>query len=295
VHLQRNKIAHSDSLTLTQKETDDVFDCLMDLVKDKDAKCYINQNECINELANLRRRDDVLVILHELQNESNYTKDNVKTIMNILDEQQEERRKTAECRKRAERFWNTLFICFFVFIVPCLAFACGIYNGSDKDTKVYTFNNCISEEFVSPFYQDLPLLGYMENHEYLVGRQWLFEEIRTELDYGDKKALILTADMGYGKSAIFKQIICASEDASALWIKHHVIAFHACWFDVRSTRSPARFVRRLAGFLMTRLPGFKDVFHTLVPKQGLIYETTKCNEDIEACFDQSILLPLDKM
>jgi len=301
VKTQRNIIAHSQTLTLTQRQTDDVFDCLNDLVKDKDIQ-GINQQECIRELANIRKGNDTISNLRQLKDDTNDIRENVRKVIIILNEQQEERRKQLEEKTRQQNESNKILrdrVKVYVgFILLCVFPLCLGYIShqiSDIGVEVRTFNDCISEQFNAPFYQDFPLLGYLENHKIFVGREWLFKDIRTALENGSEKALILSAEMGYGKSAVFKQIICASKDESALWLKERVVAFHVCRFDVKSTRSAARFVYRLAAFLITRLPGFKEVFDSEVPQCGLIFETFRCEDDIEACFDQAILMPLSKM
>ena len=297
---QRNKIAHSQTLTLTQKETDAVFDCLADLVKDKDVQC-INQKECMNELANFRKGYDAISNLRQLREDTIDIKENVRKVIDMLNEKQENRRIQLEEKRRKKEAHNQIMryrlkvfgFVFFCALPLCLAY--DFHHISHKGVTVYRFNNCISEEFDAPFHQNIPLLGYLENHKTFVGREWLFKDIRTALENGHKKALILKAEMGYGKSAAFKHIICANKDESALWLRERALAFHVCRFDVRSTRSPARFVRRMAGFLITRLPGFKEIFDSDVPKYGLVYNISDCKEDIEACFDQAILMPLNRM
>ena len=301
VKTQRNIIAHSQTLTLTQRQTDDVFDCLNDLVKDKDIQ-GINQQECIRELANIRKGNDTISNLRQLMDDTNDIRENVRKVIIILNEQQEERRKQLEEKTRQQNESNKflrdrLKVCVG-FILLCVFPLCLGYIShqiSDIGVEVRTFNDCISEKFNSPFYQDFPLLGYLENHQIFVGREWLFKDIRTALENGSEKALILSAEMGYGKSAVFKQIICASKDGSAFWLRERVAAFHVCRFDVKGTRSAARFVYRMAGFLKTRLSGFKEVFDSEVPSHGLIFDTFRCGDDIEACFDQAILMPLNKM
>ena len=94
---------------------------------------------------------------------------------------------------------------------------------------------------------------------------------------------------------MYKQIICASKDESALWIRERVVGFHIGRFDVKSTRSPARFVRRMAGFLTTYLPGCKETFYVKNPSNGLVYDTSRCAEDIEACYEQAIIMPLNEI
>jgi len=298
---QRNKIAHSQTLTLTQKETDAVFDCLNDLVKDKDVQC-INQKQCINELANFRKGNDAITNLRQLTEVTYDIKENVRKVIDVLNEQQENRRIQLEEERRKKQAHNQImryrlkvFVGFVFLLALPLCLAYDLHNISHKGVTVYRFNNCISEEFSAPFHQNIPLLGYLKNHKIFVGREWLFKDIRTALENGHKKALILKAEIGYGKSAAFKHIICANKDESALWLRERVIAFHVCRFDVRSTRLTARFVRRMAGFLITRLPGFKEIFDSEVSKYGLVYNISDCKEDIEACFDQAILMPLNRM
>ncbi|XP_060599474.1 uncharacterized protein LOC132753082 [Ruditapes philippinarum] len=99
---------------------------------------------------------------------------------------------------------------------------------------------------------------------------------------------------GYGKSSFVSHILCAKEREKSYEIKSHVVGFHICKFDVKSTQSPARFIRRLIGFLATRNEEYGNIISTMAD-HNIIYSQEFCENDPVACFDQSIIFPFRQL
>ncbi|XP_053376351.1 uncharacterized protein LOC128547465 [Mercenaria mercenaria] len=172
------------------------------------------------------------------------------------------------------------------------------YNGNlNKHVdKSLTSTDCISENYKYPFEQDMPLLGYFRDHKEIVGREWLFEtsELRLITPHQNSKGIALIAEMGYGKSAFVSHLLCSREGEKGYGIKSHVVAFHICKFDVESTKSAGRFIRRLIGFLAREIEEYGNII-SILSDYNIIYNIETCDNDPIACFDQGIIFPLEKL
>jgi tetratricopeptide (TPR) repeat protein len=91
------------------------------------------------------------------------------------------------------------------------------------------------------------------------GRDWLAPEIDRWLTTTDKRAMILLAEPGFGKSAI------------AAWItkrwQSQVVGVHFCTQGDSRTRDPYEFVANLVGQLDGTLPGFGEAVTEHYPEQ----------------------------
>lgn len=157
------------------------------------------------------------------------------------------------------------------------------------------FPGCFSEDYIYPFRQDLPLLGYMKDHSECVGREWLLSNIDDELLSNSKRVqasrgLVVVADFGYGKSAIVSHLLCAKKEQKGYNIRNHLVAFHVCKFDVPSTKSSERFIRRLVGFFSTKSAEYGSLI-SMISNDSILYNSDECRKEIEACFDQAITFP----
>ena len=141
---------------------------------------------------------------------------------------------------------------------------------------VLSFTDCISETYSHPFPQDLYLLPYVGEHRYLFGRQWLLKDIETHIfqPSSNGKGVLLTADMGGGKSAIVKHLLCSKENEKGNQITRSIVAFHICKFDVPSTKNSQRFVYRLVGFLSTTFPEFGELI-SMLPRSAILYDRNR--------------------
>ena len=130
----------------------------------------------------------------------------------------------------------------------------------------------------------------------MVGRDWLIEEIQNELFQLDprKKGILLTADIGYGKTAFISRLVCAKESEAAWELHKRILAYHVCRFDATSTKIPALFIRRLVGMIAIQIPEYRKHFSKL-PNSSIIFDRHFCGLDPKGCFDQNILFPLQKL
>jgi WD40 repeat protein len=113
-----------------------------------------------------------------------------------------------------------------------------------------------SGEAQDPRYRWPELLSfevYMQRkREAFTGRAWLFEEIRQWLaSQTDRRALLITADYGVGKSAFLAEYIHRFRGQQAL-------AWHFCRHDRPETLQPGTFVRSLAAQLARTISAYQQ-------------------------------------
>ena len=106
-----------------------------------------------------------------------------------------------------------------------------------------------------------------------------------------KKGILVTADMGYGKSAFISHLFCAHEGDIGYSMKEKIIAYHLCKFDVLSTKNPALFIRRLVGMIANEIPEFGSAV-SMQPNTSIIFDKHLCEHDPNGCFDQGFLFPI---
>ena len=145
------------------------------------------------------------------------------------------------------------------------------------------------EIYSIPFAADLQLNGYLRKHESLVGRQWLYTELEKQLSELEfrQKGIVLTADIGYGKSAFVSHLLCSKEAS----IQKRVIAYHICRYDVLSTKNPALFIRRMMGMIANQLPEFGSHV-SMLPNTSVFFDKYLYEQDPNLCFDQGLQFPL---
>ena len=144
-----------------------------------------------------------------------------------------------------------------------------------------------------PFTPEIQLEGYLSDSRKFIGRQWLVKELQSKLFNSGfaKSGVVVTADMGYGKSAFVSQILCANESETGYDIRDKVIAYHLCKFDVLSTKNPALFIRRLVGMIANQIPAFGSAV-SMQPNTSIIFDKQLCEQDPNGCFNQGFLFPI---
>lgn len=133
---------------------------------------------------------------------------------------------------------------------------------------------------------------YRSQHDKLVGREWLLNELDEKMFFS-KRGVLLLAEMGYGKSAIVAHLICQSDESlPGNWIYQHIVAYHLCNFYSQKTLSPGNFVKNLAGGFSKRIPGF---LYTLQQNSRFqtYFENDGCVKDPESCLDVLVLKALN--
>ncbi|XP_045191833.2 uncharacterized protein LOC123548551 [Mercenaria mercenaria] len=203
------------------------------------------------------------------------------------------------CKKKSvknlyqNKAWVTLFL---FFIVSLLALSAIFLREPTDKLIVQSERECVSEQYSIPFPQDLPLLGYINEHK-SIGRLWLMDQLENELISSDRtnlSGIVLVAEMGYGKSAFVSNLLCPGETEKAKRIQKHIVAFHICNYDVMSTRCAERFIRRLVGFFAMKSAEYGNII-SMLPEKSILYNRESCEKEPEACFDQGITLPLKQL
>ena len=138
--------------------------------------------------------------------------------------------------------------------------------------------------------------GYLIKQEQLIERKWLTEEIQAQLLGLDfkTKGILVTADMGYGKSAFISHLICSRKPESGWKIRQRILAYHICRFDVLSSKNPAIFIQRLIGMIGMYIPEFGSHV-SMLPNTSIIFDIFRCEQDPNGCFDQGVLFPLQNL
>ena len=132
--------------------------------------------------------------------------------------------------------------------------------------KIFSGSNCIEENYTYPFEQDFPLLGYLRIDNEFVGREWLINDIETDiLNISDTitRGVVVVADIGFGKSALLSHLLCAQSRTNLQKMYKHNVVFHVCKFGVSSTRAYESFIRRLVCFFATKTAEYGDILSRL--------------------------------
>ncbi|XP_053402179.1 uncharacterized protein LOC123550023 isoform X2 [Mercenaria mercenaria] len=123
------------------------------------------------------------------------------------------------------------------------------------------------------------------------------EQLKHELfssDGGKQHGVVLVAEMGYGKSAFISKLLCPGSSESAISIQKHIVAFHVCKFDVRSTHCSERFIRRLIGFFAMKSAEYGNII-SMLPEAHIVFNRDSCEKEPDACFDQGITIPIKQL
>ncbi|XP_060572527.1 uncharacterized protein LOC132730582 [Ruditapes philippinarum] len=135
------------------------------------------------------------------------------------------------------------------------------------------------------------MIGYLPKENEFVGREWLLEILETKIVHDRmSKGTLLVADYGFGKSAIVSQLLCAKENENGWMLRRHIIAFHVCFDSHDLTKNPVLLIRRLIWFLSKKSIQYSK--HIETQNNTFIFDDNKCANDISACFDHAITLPL---
>lgn len=149
-------------------------------------------------------------------------------------------------------------------------------------------------DFLFPWESELNFKPYISAHKDFVGREWMTEDIAYELLQTDHRGLLIAAELGFGKSALISHIACTHDQISSGYpIYDKTVGIHMCRYDSNVTLNPGIFVRNMAGKLAEQFPEFGNILNT--ENMASEYLTnSKCIEDPNGCFDQTILYPLQK-
>ena len=129
-----------------------------------------------------------------------------------------------------------------------------------------------------------------------VGRRWLFDDLNADLLHSSThgRGILLFAEMGYGKTSIASQCICANQSSVGYQIRKHVVAYHVCRYDVYLTKTADTFIKRMSRMIASHVPEFLSQISTDSSCVEL-YDKQTCNTDPFGCMDQCVIHPLNKM
>jgi serine/threonine protein kinase len=114
-------------------------------------------------------------------------------------------------------------------------------------------------------------------------RPWLFDEVDAWPHHGNERVLLITGDLGTGKSAFVADLIRCNPH-------RRVLAWHFCQHDTPETLRPACFVRNLAGMLCEKLEGYRESLSDSA-KEAL--SRRNCEADPASAFELGVLAPLN--
>ncbi|XP_060566989.1 uncharacterized protein LOC132725819 [Ruditapes philippinarum] len=332
----RNKyFGHNMSMKATDLEKTKVFDVLKDLFKEPDVQGHIDAQDCINHLLNIEQGKQIEKWMIAVQNllehhrfklgdiatnteQHHHILEDIQTSQNVSVEGQEDlRREVKNIRTDFTIFrsdFNTIFkrndsifsnmakgldIIVSLLLVIFVMSGIFVFKYFEYETEMDKYHDraCMSEQYSVPFSQDLPLLGYLNEHKALVGRQWLMESLHHDLfnsNNSKNHGIVLVAEMGYGKSAFVSKLLCPGSMNIAKDINKHIVAFHVCKFDVQSTHLLERFIRRLVGFFAKKSAEYGNIV-SMFPESHILFNRDSCNKEPEACFDQGVTIPLKQL
>ncbi|OWF43982.1 uncharacterized protein LOC110458993 [Mizuhopecten yessoensis] len=172
----------------------------------------------------------------------------------------------------------------------------------DRSDNVKAVRSCLSEETCVPLTCTDPCLwepaftfdGYLEDRPVLFGRKWLVDKVQASLMTTPSRGIMLTAEMGYGKSTLVSHLICSGEQSHGIGLQKYLLSYHICKFDVISTQKPEYFIINLVSMLIENLPEAgnailtnKLAFHFL--------QVDKCSEDPVGCIDATLVHSLRQL
>ena len=124
-----------------------------------------------------------------------------------------------------------------------------------------------------------------------IGRQWLYREMESVLEYTSKRGVLITGNPGSGKSAFLSNLLCSN--TSSPIIKNRILGYHFCIHFNKWTKSGANFVGNLANMIAWRINEYRQVILTDTFVRKVLKKD--CPQDPEWCFQQGILKPLTKL
>ncbi|XP_060578067.1 uncharacterized protein LOC132735167 [Ruditapes philippinarum] len=315
VRAARNETYHNISFEATDIEKAKAFDALKDLIKDKDIANDINVNEYLSKLDDIYVDDlfysidksvleEITAVYHENQRSLEHTLseicDHLESIEvenrysgTVLDRLSRNFKKKDSKRRKTTPF--TTLALTFAFL-GCVWYYFVPNHVSLKEYHSQGLDGCVYENYTLPWMQDLPLIEYVRDTNTLVGRHWLFKMLDRKLlqDESSGRGIVSVAEFGYGKSAIVSHLLCARHGEKGRTLREHIAAFHICKYDVSSTQSPERFIRRLVGLFAMRLPEYGNIV-SMMSSSSILYDKEKCAKEQDACFDQAFRIPFKNM
>ncbi|CAG2253645.1 unnamed protein product [Mytilus edulis] len=122
----------------------------------------------------------------------------------------------------------------------------------------------------------------------IIDRDWMVPELTSFLEM--KKHVLLSAQLGYGKSSTVSQILCAEVYSHWNHIRTMTVAYHMCRFNHKDSIQSSNFIRNLAGKIVNDVPELGNAI--LADVYALDYLGFKCEKDPFSCLEVVIIAPL---
>ncbi|CAG2226100.1 unnamed protein product [Mytilus edulis] len=127
------------------------------------------------------------------------------------------------------------------------------------------------------------------NSSSLIERFWLEPVLTSSLN--KKTHVLLSANIGYGKSTTVSQIMCAGVYSPWHHLRQMTNAYHMCRFNYKASIQSDNFIRNLAGKIVNDVPELGNAI--LADEHALDYlEEYKCRQDPFLCLERVILAPM---
>ncbi|XP_052070268.1 protein TANC2-like isoform X1 [Mytilus californianus] len=188
---------------------------------------------------------------------------------------------------------NLPLVIFILLLPGIVKLIATVLNGQFSSFDEEHLNEeCLSMRFDENWKSDLDFDLYVEElkSQSIVGRQWLLPILESKLDQPNRE-ILLTADMGFGKSSIISYIVCAQQNSVWHQLKKQVLAYHMCRYDVISSSKPDIFIKNLVGRIVKQIPELGNSILSDDRALDFLYGV-RCREDPVGCLEFSLLNPL---
>ncbi|CAG2218611.1 unnamed protein product [Mytilus edulis] len=181
-------------------------------------------------------------------------------------------RRSTEMQKIAQRNRMKMVLQLLLLLVLIAGFTFAIVYGLFSKGTVNTVpvRGCLTVRFDEHWKSDLDFDSYVEeiNNESMTERTWIFQEIQTRNDT-KRRGILLSADMGFGKSTIVSNIVCA--DPMSIWysLRQQVLIYH------------------MSGAIVRKIPEIGNAI--LSDDMALDFLYGKCTIDPVACLEFAVL------
>ncbi|CAG2229761.1 unnamed protein product [Mytilus edulis] len=288
--------AHNYDVSLHDVEKAQCFNCFIVLLKIQDIECTQSSKAALNLMEEMKtsqkiperilRDPDVqytISIIHNVVQRKTFERIHDNAIM--LDNEQLHTKRLTALKKQPNYLTHFLPL---IFLLATLAFGLYTiwYGLLSEDTL--PVKGCLSVRFDEYWKSDLDFDSYVQeiNNKSIIERSWILHEIQTHND-PERKGILMSANMGFGKSTIVSNIVCA--DPTSIWysLRKQTLVYHICRHDSILSTKPAVFVRNLAGAIVKTNPEIGNAILSDDMALDFLYE--KCSIDPVACLEFSVL------
>lgn len=128
-------------------------------------------------------------------------------------------------------------------------------------------------------------------NESFIERSWLVPILEKRLQKS-KKSILLTAEMGYGKSTLVANILCAKPTSPWYQFRQQIISYHICRFNYKLLSNPDVFIKNLGGMIIAKIPELGNLILSDDNAMQFLNSKQLCRDDPDSCLEATILHPL---